>query len=122
MVVFFSSRRLHTRFALVTGVQTCALPIYKADFFNVDLTLDAADPADFDAVLLPGGVMNSDHIRLLPQAQQFVQDMQQRGKPIAVICHGAWLLVSAGLVKDRTLTSWPSLQDDIRNADRKSVV
>lgn len=88
----------------------------KADFFNVDLTLDKADHADFDAVLLPGGVMNSDHIRLLPQAQKFVQGMQQSNKPIAVICHGAWLLVSAGLVKGRTLTSWPSLQDDIRNA------
>lgn len=88
----------------------------KADFFNVDLTLDDADHNDFDAVLLPGGVMNSDHIRSLPQAQQFVQGMQQAGKPIAVICHGAWLLVSADLVKGRTLTSWPSLQDDIRNA------
>jgi protease I len=91
----------------------------KADFFKVDLTLDAADHADFDAVLLPGGVMNSDHIRTLPQAQRFVQGMQQAGKPIAVICHGAWLLVSAGLVKGRTLTSWPSLQDDIRNAGGK---
>lgn len=88
----------------------------KADFFNVDLTLEEADHSDFDAVLLPGGVMNSDHIRSLPQAQKFVQGMQQEGKPIAVICHGAWLLVSAGLVKGRTLTSWPSLQDDIRNA------
>lgn len=91
----------------------------KADFFNVDLTLGEADHSDFDAVLLPGGVMNSDHIRSLPQAQQFVQGMQQAGKPIAVICHGAWLLVSAGLVKGRTLTSWPSLQDDIRNAGGK---
>lgn len=88
----------------------------KADFFNVDLTLDEADHADFDAVLLPGGVMNSDHIRMLPAAQKFVQGMQKAGKPIAVICHGAWLLVSAGLVKGRTLTSWPTLQDDIRNA------
>lgn len=91
----------------------------KADFFNVDLTLDEADHHDFDAVLLPGGVMNSDHIRSLPQAQKFVQGMQQAGKPIAVICHGAWLLVSAGLAKGRTLTSWPSLQDDIRNAGGK---
>lgn len=88
----------------------------QADHFNVDLTFAQADHEDFDAVLLPGGVMNSDYIRLLPAAQNFVKGMQQNGKPIAVICHGAWLLVSAGLVKGRTLTSWPTLQDDIRNA------
>lgn len=88
----------------------------KADQFEVDLAFDEADPEDFDAVLLPGGVMNSDQIRDVPEAQRFVQGMQQEGKPIAVICHGAWLLVSAGLAKDRTLTSWPSLRDDIANA------
>lgn len=88
----------------------------KADAFKVDLTFDELDASSFDAVLLPGGVMNSDHIRLLPAAQNFVKAMQQQGKPIAVICHGAWLLVSSGLVSGRTLTSWPTLQDDIRNA------
>jgi protease I len=88
----------------------------KADKFDVDLVFDEADPQDFDAVLLPGGVFNSDNIRMIPGAQRFVQGMQKEGKPIAVICHGGWLLVSAGLVKGRTMTSWPSLQDDIRNA------
>jgi protease I len=88
----------------------------KADQFEVNLDLNEADPNDFDAVLLPGGVVNADQLRVIPQAQEFVRGMQSRGKPIAVICHGAWLLVSAGLAKDRTLTSWPSLQDDIRNA------
>jgi protease I len=88
----------------------------KADQFDVDLTFDEVDPSDFDAVVLPGGAVNADQIRIIPQAQQIVKGMQQEGKPIAAICHGAWLLVSAGLVKGRTLTSWPTLQDDIRNA------
>lgn len=88
----------------------------KVDAFDVDLTFDDADTEEFDAVLLPGGVVNADQIRISPQAQQFVRSMQDAGKTIAVICHGAWLLVSAGLVKGRTLTSWPTLQDDITNA------
>jgi protease I len=88
----------------------------KADQFDVDLSFDEAKPDDFDAVLLPGGVMNADQIRSVTRARQFVQRIQEQGKPIAVICHGSWLLVSAGLVKGRTLTSWPTLQDDIRNA------
>lgn len=88
----------------------------KADQFDVDLTFDEAYPQDFDAVLLPGGALNADQIRIIPAAQHIVQGVQKDNKPIAVICHGAWLLVSAGLVKDRTLTSWPTLQDDIRNA------
>jgi protease I len=88
----------------------------RGDQFDVDLTFDDADADDFDAVVLPGGVVNADQIRVVPRAQQFVREMQQDGKIIAVICHGAWLLVSAGLVQGRTLTSWPTLQDDIRNA------
>lgn len=88
----------------------------KGDAFDVDLTFDDADAEDFDAVLLPGGVVNSDQIRIEPRAQQFVRRMQDEDKIIAVICHGAWLLVSAGLVNGRTLTSWPTLQDDINNA------
>ncbi|OGB25138.1 MAG: protease [Burkholderiales bacterium RIFCSPLOWO2_02_FULL_57_36] len=88
----------------------------KADQFDVDLTFDEAASEEFDAVLLPGGALNSDRIRAIPEAQRIVQGMQEDGKPIAAICHGAWLLVSAGLVKDRTMTSWPTLQDDIRNA------
>ena len=93
----------------------------KADSFDVDLTFADADPKEFDSVLLPGGVINGDQIRIIPEAQRFVKDMDDDGKPVAAICHGAWLLVSAGLVEDRTLTSWPTLQDDIRNAGGKWV-
>jgi protease I len=88
----------------------------KADKIPVDLTFDKANPEDFDAVLLPGGALNADAIRIIPQAQEFVREADQAGKPIAVICHGPWLLVSSKLVKGRTITSWPTVQDDIRNA------
>lgn len=88
----------------------------KADSFKVDMTLDQANPRDFDAVLLPGGALNADAIRMNPQAQNFVKQIDASGKPVAVICHAPWLLISSGLVKDRTMTSWPSIQDDVRNA------
>jgi len=88
----------------------------KQDRFKVELSLAKADPNDFDAVLLPGGVINADALRMEKKAQQFVQEMDRAGKPLMVICHGGWLLVSAGLVKGRTITTWPTLQDDIRNA------
>jgi protease I len=88
----------------------------KGDSVDVDLTFDKAVAADYDAVVLPGGVVNGDAIRTLPQAQAFVKAADAAHKPIAVICHGGWLPISAGLIKGRTLTSWPSLQDDIRNA------
>lgn len=88
----------------------------KADQIPVDLELNRADPEHFDAVLLPGGALNADVLRIEKKAQEFVHEIDQQGKPIAVICHGPWLLVSAGLVKGRKLTSWPTLQDDIRNA------
>jgi protease I len=88
----------------------------KADKLDVDITLGEADPDAFDAVLLPGGVANADKLRIEDKARWFVQHLQAQMKPIAVICHGPWLLVSAGLVRDRTLTSYPTLQDDIRNA------
>lgn len=88
----------------------------KGDQFDVDQTFAEADPKEFDAVLLPGGVMNGDQIRIIPDAQRFIQEIDEDGKPIAAICHGGWLLVSARLVDGRTLTSWPTLQDDIRNA------
>jgi protease I len=88
----------------------------KADKFKVDLALSKADASDFDAVLLPGGVINGDAIRVEKKAQQFVQEIDRSGKPVMVICHGGWILVSSGLVKGHTMTSWPTLQDDIRNA------
>ncbi len=88
----------------------------KADKIPVDMELNKANPADFDAVLLPGGALNADALRIDKKAQDFVRVMDQAGKPIAVICHGPWLLVSAGLVKGHTMTSWPTVTDDIRNA------
>jgi protease I len=88
----------------------------KADTFKVDLTLDRANPADFDAVMLPGGALNADFLRMVPKAQQFVKKIEGSGKPMAIICHAPWLLVSSGLVKGRKLTSYYTIQDDIRNA------
>ena len=88
----------------------------KADSFKVDMTLDQANPNDFDAVLLPGGALNADSMRMNPKAQNFVKQIDRSGKPIAVICHAPWLLVSAGCVKGRTMTSYATIQDDIRNA------
>lgn len=83
---------------------------------KVDLALDQADASNFDAVLLPGGAMNADTIRMERKAQEFVKNIDQAGKPIAVICHGPWLLVSAGLVRGRRMTSYYTIQDDLRNA------
>ena len=88
----------------------------KADRFNVDETLDQANPDDYDAVHLPGGVFNADLLRMEPKAQEFIKRIEAAGKPISVICHGPWLLVSSGLVQGRTMTSYYTLQDDIRNA------
>ena len=88
----------------------------KAGTYQIDLTLDEANPDDFDAVLLPGGALNADALRLQPKAQEFVRRIDERAKPIAAICHAPWLLISAGLVGGRTMTSYPTLQDDVRNA------
>jgi protease I len=86
------------------------------DRFEVDLSFDDAEVDDFDAVLLPGGAQNAGSLRHVGAAQAFVTHMQESGKPIAVICHGGWLLVSAGLVQGRTMTSWPALEREIRDA------
>jgi protease I len=83
---------------------------------DVDMTLEEASPEDFDAVLLPGGALNADALRVINAAQEFVRYMDDSGRPIAVICHGPWLLVSADLVDGRMLTSYHTIQDDIRNA------
>ncbi|NEX63963.1 type 1 glutamine amidotransferase domain-containing protein [Noviherbaspirillum galbum] len=88
----------------------------KGDQFDVNLTFDQAVADEFDGVLLPGGVINGDQLRVIPEAQRFVREIDDAGKPVFVICHGGWVLVSAGLVDGRTMTSWPTLQDDIRNA------
>ena len=87
----------------------------------VDLSLSSARASDFDALLLPGGVMNPDHLRTDSNAVQFVRDFFDSKKPVAAICHGPWMLVEAGVVRGRTLTSWPSVQTDIRNAGGKWV-
>jgi protease I len=91
----------------------------KAAQYDVDETLDRARSEQFDAVLLPGGALNADTLRVHPRAQQFVRDMDEAGKPIAVICHAPWLLVSANLVRGRTMTSYHTIQDDVRNAGAK---
>ncbi len=88
----------------------------KAGEFAVDMKLQDAKPEEFDGVLLPGGALNADHLRVEEEAKRFVQAIDQAQKPIAVICHGPWLLVSAGLAKGRELTSYHTIQDDIRNA------
>ncbi|MFI7104929.1 type 1 glutamine amidotransferase domain-containing protein [Nonomuraea sp. NPDC050227] len=88
----------------------------KADTFTVDATVDDADPGDFDALLLPGGVANPDFLRTVPQAVRFARAFFDAGKPVAAICHAPWTLVEADVVRGRTLTSWPSLQTDLRNA------
>src|SRR5579872_2087434 len=83
---------------------------------DVNATFDEARASQFDAVQIPGGALNADTLRVVPEAQEFVREMDRSGKPIAVICHGPWLLVSAGLVRGRKLTSYHTIQDDIRNA------
>lgn len=83
---------------------------------GVDRTLDKARPQEYDAVVVPGGVVNVDHLRVEKKAQRFVSAMIEAGKPTAVICHGPWLLVSAGSVRGKRLTSYYTIQDDIRNA------
>ena len=86
------------------------------DNFDVDLKLADAQEAEFDALLLPGGAMNPDKLRLEPDAAAFVRRFFESGKPVAAICHGPWLLIDAGVVKGRTVTSWPSIRLDLKNA------
>jgi protease I len=86
------------------------------DSFEADLKLKDARVEDFDALLLPGGVMNPDTLRTIPEAVKFVHDFFAAGKPVAAICHGPQMLIEAGVVKGRRLTSFPSLQTDLRNA------
>lgn len=91
------------------------------DEFPVDRTLDEARPDDYDALLLPGGVMNPDKLRANATAVQFIKHFVDSGKPIAAICHGPWPLIEAGGVSGRKVTSWPSLQTDLRNAGAQWV-
>lgn len=86
------------------------------DEFPVDLALDQVKAQDYDALVLPGGVMNPDTLRTIPQVLDFVKDFARAHKLIAAICHGPWTLINAGLVKGKTVTSWPSLKVDLANA------
>jgi deglycase len=88
----------------------------KADTFKVDHTVEVAHADDYDALVIPGGVGNPDTMRVDENAVRFVRDFFEQNKPVGVICHGPWMLVEAGVVRGRKVTSWPSLQTDIRNA------
>ena len=86
---------------------------------SVDIPLEEAKAEDFHALLLPGGVMNPDHLRMNPDAVSFVKDFTDAGKPVAAICHGPWTLIEAGAVQGHSITSWPSLKTDLTNAGAK---
>ena len=90
-------------------------------YVSVDVPLETADPSAFDALLLPGGVMNPDKLRTNPKAVEFVKHFIDAGKPVAAICHGPWTLIEAGAVKGRTITSFPSLRTDLINAGANFV-
>jgi protease I len=87
-----------------------------ADAVDSDRQLAAADASDYDALVLPGGVMNPDRLRMNPRAVEFVRTFFEQHKPVSAICHAPWMLVEAGVVKDRRVTSWPSLRTDLLNA------
>jgi protease I len=93
----------------------------KGDRISVDVMLDEARPASYDALVLPGGVANPDRLRTDEQAVAFARHFHDTKKPIAVICHGPWTLIDAGVVKGRTLTSWPSLRTDLVNAGARWI-
>jgi protease I len=99
----------------------------KGEEFPVDLPLDRADANDYDGLVLPGGLANPDQLRVNDRAIAFIRSFIEAGKPVAAICHGPWTLIEADAVRGRTLTSWPSLKTDLRNAganwvDREVVV
>jgi len=91
------------------------------DQFPVDMALDRAYPDDFDALLLPGGVINPDRLRIEPKAVQFVKSFFDAGKPVAAICHGPWTIIEAGAARGKRIASWPSLKTDLRNAGAEWV-
>ncbi|MFF0576891.1 type 1 glutamine amidotransferase domain-containing protein [Streptosporangium saharense] len=88
----------------------------KADRFPVDTTVEEVSAADFDGLVLPGGVANPDYLRTVPAAVRFAKGFFEAGKPVASICHAPWTLIEADVVRDRTITSWPSLRTDLTNA------
>lgn len=86
------------------------------DSLPVDVALDGANPQDFDALLLPGGVINPDSLRTQPKAVAFIQAFFDAGKPVGAICHGPWTIIEAGAARGRQIAAWPSLKTDLRNA------
>lgn len=88
----------------------------KGDTILVDGTLDEAKPEDFDALMIPGGLMNPDTLRSSEEALEFVRHFFREGKPVAAICHAPWVLIDAGVIRGRTVTSWPAIKTDVRNA------
>jgi protease I len=107
-----------TRLVSLSGdkIQAMNADVNEADTFPVDLTVEQASAEDFDALILPGGTTNPDKLRQDAKAVSFVRDFFEAGKPVASICHGPWVLVEADVVRGRTLTSYPSVRTDIRNA------
>ena len=102
-------------------IQARQFDLVSAGTFPVDKLVTDASPDDYDALLLPGGTVNPDQLRINPDAVAFVRAFAETGKPIAAICHGPWTLITAGVVKGHRLTSWPSLRDDLRNAGAEPV-
>lgn len=88
----------------------------KTNTYPVDRVLNDTTITEYDALVVPGGTVNSDKLRVVPAAQQALKDFMATGRPVAIICHGPWSLISAGLAKDKQLTSFPSLRDDLENA------
>jgi protease I len=95
--------------------------IQPASKIGIDRTAAEASPSDYDALIMPGGTVNADRLRMDPDVQSFVREIFRAGKPVGVICHGPWTLIDAGVVEGRTLTSYPSLRTDLRNAGAKVV-
>ena len=108
--------------SLATGkLQAMNHDLEPADTFPVDRTAEQASADDYDALLMPGGTVNADKLRVDPDVRSFVQEIFRAGKPVGVICHGPWTLIDAGVVEGRTLTSYPSLRTDLTNAGAKWV-
>lgn len=93
----------------------------RGDEFSVDVPLEKAQASEFDALLLPGGVMNPDSLRMIPAAVAFAKTFFDAGKPVAAICHGPWMVIESGAAKGRKIASWPSLKTDLRNAGAEWV-
>jgi protease I len=102
-------------------IQARQFDLVSAGTLSVDKLVTSVFPDDYDALLLPGGTVNPDQLRINPDAVTFVRAFAMTGKPIAAICHGPWTLITAGVVRGRRLTSWPSLRDDLRNAGAEPV-